>query len=66
MNIAALSVSGLLMIHDAIKDALRVDDAIADGEKRYGVREYPDFRELSLEIEAELTARSVEFDPPLW
>ncbi len=66
MNITDLSDNGLLMIHEAIKNALHVDDAITQGNKPYGAREYPDFLELSQEVETVLTKRGIEFDPVNW
>lgn len=67
MNIPGYSTSGLLMLHNAIHQALAVDDNIKISiDKPYGVREYRDWRKMSDEIEAELSKRGVKFQVVPW
>jgi hypothetical protein len=67
MNIPGFSTNGLLMMHDGIKNALADDDNTIDGKnKPYGVRTFPDWKQISDAIESELTARSVTFEAVPW
>lgn len=67
MNIMGFSTNGLLMMHSSIKQALSVDDNMPEGtDKPYGVRSYPDWHEISTEIEAELTNRQVKYERVAW
>lgn len=65
MNIPGFSTNGLLGMHKSIYRALQDDDSNI-GEKIYGVRKYPDWRNMSDAIEKELTARKIEFNPIPW
>jgi hypothetical protein len=58
MKITDASTNGLKLLHEAIKYALIEDDLLPVGSKRYEVRESPDWRAQSEEIEAELIKRS--------
>jgi len=66
MNITGLSTNGLRLLHDTIRGALREDDALPKNSKKFGVREYRDWREQSDEIDAELTKRSEPILPIAW
>jgi len=67
MNIPGFTTKALEGFHRAINDALAKDDATPHGQdKPYGAREYPDWRQTSDEIEAELTTRNVPFTPIQW
>jgi hypothetical protein len=66
VNIEGLSLNGLKLLHGAIRGALADDDAIKQGPKIYGAREYPDWRETADRIEAELEKRDETFDPLPW
>jgi hypothetical protein len=57
MNIRGLSTNGLKLLHTTIAKALDEDDALPPDAKKYGVREYPDWRQQADAIEAELTSR---------
>lgn len=59
MNIRGLSTNGLLMLHNAIKEALVDDDSKERMGKPgiYGVREYKDFKAMSDLIEDEVRSR---------
>ena len=61
-----LSTSALLDLHRAIQQALTEDDQLPDGEKKYGVREFGDFRQEADEIEQQLRARGREFAAIAW
>lgn len=60
-----VSENYLRMLHDAMHRALKEDDE-AVGEKKYGVREYPDFREQSDQLEETMTDRGIPFVPVPW
>lgn len=66
MHIPGLSNNGLKLLHETTGEALKEDDALPKGSKKYGVREYPDWRAQSDEIEAELTKRLEAFTPIAW
>lgn len=67
MNIPGFSTNGLLMMHGSIKNALAIDDAHPDDQdKLYGVRLFSDWRRMADQIESELTARHVKFQPVQW
>jgi len=51
---------------EGIREALHEDDHLRLGSKRYGVREYPDFRIEADLIESELNARNVAYEPTPW
>jgi len=52
-----LPTATLLDLHAAIRTALDEDDKLPSGEKKYLVREDPDFRQEAREIEALLDKR---------
>jgi len=66
MNINGLSTNGLNLLHTTIATALAEDDALPKDGKRYGVREYPDWRRQADDIEAELASRQQRFEPIGW
>src|SRR6266478_9720335 len=57
MNIKGLSTNGLKLLYTTIASALAEDDALPANAKKYGVREYPDWRQQADAIEAELVSR---------
>ena len=61
-----VSTAGLLELHKAIQKALDEDDKLPNGQKKYGVREYPDFRQQADEIERELDKRRQEHVKIIW
>ena len=66
MNVTGLSTNGLKLLHETIRRALDEDDALPKDSKKYGVREYPDWRDQSEQFEAELINRSEPFSPIIW
>lgn len=67
MNIPEFSTNGLRALHQAILDALVKDDNTPSGEEKpYGAREFPDWRKMSDELEAELSKRNVAFQRIPW
>jgi hypothetical protein len=59
-----LSTTSLKDLHDSIRRCIDEDDAMPkDTMKRYGVREYPDWKEHLDKIEAELKNRNQTFTP---
>lgn len=66
MNIKRLSTNGLKLLHETIRGALKEDDALPAGSKKYDVREYPDWRAQCDQIEAELTKRLEPLSPTAW
>lgn len=66
MNIGGLSTNGLKLLHSTIAAALAEDDALPKSAKKYGVREYPDWRRQADDFEAELTNRNERFAPIAW
>lgn len=66
MNIAGLSNETLQALHQLIREKLAADDAAGNGPKRYGVREYPDWRTQADEFEAQMTERNLQFEPIDW
>lgn len=62
MNYNLFSTSVLKEFHKVIQNALEYDDRIPHGQpKRYGVREFPDWKEELIEIESELKNRKESF-----
>jgi hypothetical protein len=54
-------------LHEAIRRALAEDDALPEGMmKKYGVREFGDFRAECRAIERILAERRVSFTPVRW
>lgn len=66
MNTTGLSTNGLKLLHETIRRALDEDDALPTNSKKYCVREYPDWRQQSEQLEAELIKRSEPFSPIIW
>lgn len=67
MNIPGYSTNGLKMMQEAARKALATDDALPAGQdKIYGVREFPDWREQSDKIEAELDRRGATYTKVTW
>jgi hypothetical protein len=67
MGIPGLSLNGLKARHKAILDVVTKDDATPIGQdKIYGAREFPDWKELSDQVEAELTRRREPFQKVPW
>ena len=68
MNYQVFTNESLLMMHHGAKGALAVDDEL-DGlgqERRFRVRETPDWVTHAAELEAEMLRRGVNFDPIKW
>lgn len=66
-GIGGLSLNGLENLHESILKVVREDDAIPAGqEKPYGARVFPDFKELSDQVEAELTRQQESFQKVPW
>lgn len=61
-----LSTAGILKLHTAIREALEEDDNAPPGSKRFGVREFADWRVMGDELEAELDKRGDEYDKLRW
>lgn len=66
MNIPGLSDSSLRDLHALIAEVLAADDQLPEGKKRWGVREYSDWRRQSDAFEAEMTKRGLPFTPTKW
>jgi hypothetical protein len=66
MNIPALSDQSLQDLHGLISEMVTADDARAPGMKKWGVRLYRDWRDLSNSYEAELSRRKLAFAPISW
>lgn len=67
MNIAELTTASLRLLHDAVIQAVKVDDETPPGQpKPHDARGTPDWREWSAELEAELTKRGEPFHPVNW
>lgn len=64
--IQRLSTSGLRESHQAIREALQENDRLLSKQKKYGVREFPDFREEIDEIERELDERKEKYVKIIW
>lgn len=61
------STNGLLMMYNATRQALEVDDNIPSGEKKiYGVREYADWKLQSDSFEKELDKRKIKYSKISW
>lgn len=66
MNVPGLSDDSLKNLHDLISEVIKTDDALPKDKKRFGVREYPDWKKQSDEFEAELHRRGLPFTPISW
>jgi hypothetical protein len=56
----------LRMFHDYAQACLIEEDSLPMEQKKYGMREYPDFRVHSDLIENELSKRNVPFEKVKW
>ncbi len=64
MDLSVMSPDGLMSLHKAIVVALSDDDNLPPGTaKKFGVREYPDWRRWAAALETELARRGVPFTP---
>ena len=67
MNIPALTTDAIQALHSLISQCLECDDALPAGaEKHYGVRQYPDWREESNQLETELDRRKIPYTKIAW
>jgi hypothetical protein len=67
MDVQGVSTAGILKMYGSICEALEVDDNAPDGQKPYGVREYPDWREWAEMWERELDRRGdVKYEKIRW
>lgn len=58
---------GVRSLHEAIRGALEEDDRIPEGKpKRYGAREFSDFRRTADLFETELERRGLDFEKINW
>ncbi|HWL06998.1 MAG TPA: hypothetical protein VNQ76_01160 [Planctomicrobium sp.] len=58
-----MSTPGLLKMHNAIREAIEIDDMLYLSRlpKTYGVRDYSDWREWADSLEIELDKRKIKF-----
>ena len=61
-NYGEFSTELLVAFHELAWEALKHDDSLPQGEKKYGVREYPDWRKHILAMETELKNRKIPFN----
>jgi hypothetical protein len=61
-----LSTGLVKELHKSLREAFDKDEASPKGRKLYGVREFPDWREESEVLEAELTKRGEPFQAIPW
>jgi hypothetical protein len=68
MNYQAFTNDALLMMHHSARGALAVDDELSQlgQEKRFRVRETPDWKEHATGLEAEMLRRSMSFVAINW
>jgi hypothetical protein len=66
MDIPSLSDQSLRDLHTRIAETLAEDDTLPPGEKKWGVRENPDWRAQSDAFEAEMKKRGFHFTPTTW
>jgi hypothetical protein len=68
MNYQAFTNDTLLMMHHSARGALAVDDELSQlgQEKRFRVRETPDWKEHATGLEAEMLRRSMSFEAINW
>jgi hypothetical protein len=67
MNFREMRTPMLIILQEAIRKALEQDDTLPEGqEKKYGVREYKDFREEADAIEKVLDERSAGYTKIPW
>jgi hypothetical protein len=63
---SVLSDGSLKMLHEGILTALAEDDALAEQPKKFGVRDYPDWRRQADALERELEMRGLDFGTIRW
>lgn len=67
MDVTGFSDHGLLSMYDAITKALVEDDRIPEGQpKKYGIREFSDWRMWSAWLEGEIKRRGLSYEPVPW
>ncbi|WP_291866321.1 hypothetical protein [Bradyrhizobium sp.] len=68
MNYRAFTNDSLTMMYESVRGALRSDDALADRgeERRFRVRETPDWRQHAADLEAEMLKRGMFFEVIDW
>ena len=66
MEITKLSKRALRLLYYAIRDALNEDDKLSEGKKKYGVREFPDFREFSVALEKVMDEKDISYENIIW
>lgn len=65
-NYPGLTTKTLCDLHDSISMAMAEDDSLPDGQKKYGVREFTDWRDHANRIEAELNKRGEKYNKLDW
>jgi len=68
MNYQPFTNDTLLLMHHAARGALAVDDELIKlgQERRFRVRETPDWIKHAAELETEMLRRGMSFDPIKW
>jgi hypothetical protein len=68
MNYPAFTNESLLMMHHGARGALAVDDELGllGQDKRFRVRETPEWIEHASRLEAEMLRRNMSFEPIKW
>lgn len=61
-----VSLDGLEMMYEGVRNALAVDDSLSAGMKKHEAREQPDWRRHAQRIEAEFKRRKAPYDPIVW
>ena len=65
-NYPELTTGSLLDLHNSIRKAMSEDDKLPDGQKKYGVYEFPDWKQHADRIEKELDNRRVKYQKLDW
>jgi hypothetical protein len=68
MNFEAFTNDSLTMMYQGARGALAVDDALRElgKERRFRVRETPEWKKLAAELEAEMLKRGMVFELIDW
>ena len=66
MDIPVLTNDLLKTLHNLVREKLIADDALPEGQKRWGIREYPDWKQQADVLETELRKRQIFFTPIDW
>ena len=66
MNISKLRTELILLIYDAIRNALKEDDTLPGNQKKYFVREFSDWEDTVHLLEEVLNQRNVEYERINW